>query len=894
MAGKRIDDLDSYGSYDLDKMRADIYEVSKNSGTSVSPIYASDGSRKIRLDDLAAKIGLIFDAGGKYLLLSGGEMTGDISFANVGDGLHWGSGNIRDTGDGLSINASGSGGGQAIQINSNRIGIFDCNSQGVVLDSFGININDNFGDQINLSSTGILLQGSDLSFSTSGNFKFNGPSITANTVPYIDSVKNLVSSSVTPTELGYLSGVTSGIQNQLNNINSGLSWKQSVRVATTGNITLSGTQTIDGISVVVGDRVLVKNQSTASGNGIYVVSSGSWARSTDASTGTRGSNGLLGATVTVEEGSISADTIYICSTDAPITIGSTSISFVRSSATTYTGSNGITLTGNNFTLDNSYFSGDATVSGGVISIGSGKVTNSMLAGSIAYSKLVLTGSILNADIAGSISDGKLASSYIYADGTRALTGAWYNTQNASFSNLGIGTGSTVPASILQTVNTSTTSLRGVVLGQYNTGTEGSRIFLRKSRNTFASPSTIVTGDILGNIFFSGHEGTAFNDSASIMVTSVGTIGTNRVPSKMDFRTSTDSASSVLTTALTLDELQRAIFASDVLFSSAKGIKDSNGVYLLQFPTTVTSAVNWASISNSITGSAITIGAATGSSDTNVPVNFQSKGGGIVTLKTGDGAASISMSTAFGGMSYVGLSQSYNGSSTSTTVFSFGNGSVATGYTAVSMTAGSQTATSGTGIGFAFNRSISPTSGSANFIYSTANPSINQTGGANGSITLWEANPTMTSVIGTIYGFRSRIVSGPTGGGVSWNVFADGTANNSLVGNTVIGSTTAATSKLTVTGSFGTTGVTVTANTTLDSTNRVVEVDASGGSVTITLPTAVGISWREYIIKKIDSSINTVTVATTSSQTIDGITTKVLSIQYASVDVYSTGTNWSIH
>lgn len=63
---------------------------------------------------------------------------------------------------------------------------------------------------------------------------------------------------------------------------SGLSLKASVKVATTGNITLSGAQTIDSVSVVAGDRVLVKNQVTASANGIYVADAGAWSRSTDA------------------------------------------------------------------------------------------------------------------------------------------------------------------------------------------------------------------------------------------------------------------------------------------------------------------------------------------------------------------------------------------------------------------------------------------------------------------------------------------------------------------------------------------------------------------------------------------------------------------------------------
>lgn len=75
-----------------------------------------------------------------------------------------------------------------------------------------------------------------------------------------------------------------------------------VKAATTANITLSGTQTIDGVSCLVGDRVLVKNQSTASQNGIYTVASGSWVKVSNDS--------LIGTLVFVENGSTQNDYKY--------------------------------------------------------------------------------------------------------------------------------------------------------------------------------------------------------------------------------------------------------------------------------------------------------------------------------------------------------------------------------------------------------------------------------------------------------------------------------------------------------------------------------------------------------------------------------------------------------
>ncbi len=101
-------------------------------------------------------------------------------------------------------------------------------------------------------------------------------------------------------------------------------YKDSVRVATTANITLSGEQTIDGVSVVAGDRVLVKNQSTGSENGIYVCASGAWSRAADADSSAEVTAGLF---VTVSEGTTNADTFWLLTTNDPITLGSTALSF---------------------------------------------------------------------------------------------------------------------------------------------------------------------------------------------------------------------------------------------------------------------------------------------------------------------------------------------------------------------------------------------------------------------------------------------------------------------------------------------------------------------------------------------------------------------------------------
>jgi hypothetical protein len=112
----------------------------------------------------------------------------------------------------------------------------------------------------------------------------------------------------------------------------GLDVKESVRVATTENITLSGAQTIDGISVVVGDRVLVKDQSTASTNGIYIVASGTWSRSTDADNSPDGEV-TSGMFTFVEEGTTNGSSGWVLNTSGTITLGTTSLNFVQFSGT---------------------------------------------------------------------------------------------------------------------------------------------------------------------------------------------------------------------------------------------------------------------------------------------------------------------------------------------------------------------------------------------------------------------------------------------------------------------------------------------------------------------------------------------------------------------------------
>lgn len=127
---------------------------------------------------------------------------------------------------------------------------------------------------------------------------------------------------------------------------AGLRWKQPARAATTANVALATAlengDTIDGVVLATGNRILVKNQTNAAENGIYIVAaSGAPTRSDDGDSSAE----LVSAAIFVSEGSVNADKQFVCQTNAPIVVGTTALTF----AEFQTGGGGTalpTLTGN--------------------------------------------------------------------------------------------------------------------------------------------------------------------------------------------------------------------------------------------------------------------------------------------------------------------------------------------------------------------------------------------------------------------------------------------------------------------------------------------------------------------------------------------------------------------
>jgi hypothetical protein len=127
---------------------------------------------------------------------------------------------------------------------------------------------------------------------------------------------------------------------------AGISWKQPCAVATLTNITLSGLQTIDGYTTLAGDRVLVKNQSTAANNGIYLASSTAWTRSLDADAWQE----FVSAITFIEYGT-QAGGAWFCTAVPGGTLGVTALNWSQfTTSATYSAGTGLTLTGSVFSI----------------------------------------------------------------------------------------------------------------------------------------------------------------------------------------------------------------------------------------------------------------------------------------------------------------------------------------------------------------------------------------------------------------------------------------------------------------------------------------------------------------------------------------------------------------
>ena len=287
-------------------------------------------------------------------------------------------------------------------------------------------------------------------------------------------------------------------------VKTGLDIKDSVRAATTANITLSNTQTIDGVALSVGDRVLVKDQSTASQNGIYVVASAAWTRAIDFDN-TPGTEVTSGVFTFVEEGTVNSDSGWVLTTDGTITLGSTNLTFVQfSGAGQIIAGGGLTKTGN--TLDVGGTANRITINADSIDIASTYVGQSSITtlGTIATGTWQAT--IINPIYGGTgVNNGSstltLGGSVTHAG---AFTQTFTATGNTSVTLPTTGTLATLSGTetFANKTLTSPTINSGAISGTF-TGAATLSGIITLSSNTVSSSTTTGTLVVTGGIGVSG-------------------------------------------------------------------------------------------------------------------------------------------------------------------------------------------------------------------------------------------------------------------------------------------------------------------------------------------------------------------------------------------------------
>ncbi len=204
-------------------------------------------------------------------------------------------------------------------------------------------------------------------------------------------------------------------------VKTGLDVKDSVRVASIGSLSLvigfSEGQVIDGVTLVSGDRILIKDQTDGKENGIYTVNAAGVApsRSADMDINSEISGGVF---TFVEEGTVNADSGWVVTNNETITLDNTSLTFAQfSGAGQITAGAALTKTGN--TLDVAVDNSSIGITTDKLNVKAGGITNAMLAGSIDIANKV-TG-VLSVVNGGTGASSLTANRLMMSNGTGALT-----------------------------------------------------------------------------------------------------------------------------------------------------------------------------------------------------------------------------------------------------------------------------------------------------------------------------------------------------------------------------------------------------------------------------------------------------------------------------------------
>ena len=285
----------------------------------------------------------------------------------------------------------------------------------------------------------------------------------------------------------------------VDNFVQGLNAKAAVQAATTGNITLSGLQSIDGYTTIAGDRILVKNQTLSQFNGIYIASASVWTRSPDMDVWAE----VPSAYMFVMQGNTQMDTSWVCTSNPGGTLDVTPITFVQfGSAGAYTAGTGLTLSGNQFSITNT------SVTAGTYGSDSRSITQIINAQGQVTSIYDQPIAIANTQVSG------LGTMSTQNAGSVAITGGTIDEVTIGGTNAGAITGTTITAN---------TQFSGA-----GTGLTGTAAGLSIGGNAATATSATSAGSVTNSVTFnsSGAGGTSpvtYNGSTAQTI-SYNTIG----------------------------------------------------------------------------------------------------------------------------------------------------------------------------------------------------------------------------------------------------------------------------------------------------------------------------------------------------------------------------------
>lgn len=306
--------------------------------------------------------------------------------------------------------------------------------------------------------------------------------------------------------------------------------KAEAQCATTGNITLSGLQTIDGYTTLAGDRILVRNQTNQANNGVYVAASGAWARSSDCNTYAS----LISAFIFIQNGSTQQNSGWVCTIPASGTLGTTPITWSQlASAASYFAGTGLTLSSYTFSITNtgvtanSYGSassvgtftvnaqGQLTSAGSTaISIAPSQINAAIPNSSLANSSVTFNGVSVALGGSGTIT---AAAPFALTFGT-GLTGGSYNGSTAITTAIDTSIVATLAGTQTLTNKTLTSPIISTIL---NTGT----LTLPTLTDTLVGRATT---DTLTNKTISGSNNTLSNIGNASLTNSSITLGSTSV------------------------------------------------------------------------------------------------------------------------------------------------------------------------------------------------------------------------------------------------------------------------------------------------------------------------------------------------------------------------------